>query len=166
MAYRVAIITLSDSGYKGEREDVSGGVIAEIVEKEGYEVVRRELIPDEEEMLAALLIQICDGDEADLVLTTGGTGFSKRDRTPEATKRVIERETPGISEAMRYCSLQVTPRGMLSRGVSGIRKDALIVNLPGSPKAVRECLEYAIGALHHGLDILKGNAYNCAVNHK
>ena len=166
MAYRVAIITLSDSGYKGEREEVSGGVIAEIVEKEGYEVVRRELIPDEEEMLAALLIQICDGDEADLVLTTGGTGFSKRDRTPEVTKRVIERETPGISEAMRYCSLQVTPRGMLSRGVSGIRKDALIVNLPGSPKAVRECLEYAIGALGHGLDILKGNTYNCAVTHK
>lgn len=166
MAYRVAIITLSDSGFRGEREDISGSVIAEIVEKEGYEVVRRELIPDEEEMLAALLVRICDGDEADLILTTGGTGFSKRDRTPEATKQVIEREAPGISEAMRYCSLQVTPRGMLSRGVSGIRKDTLIVNLPGSPKAVRECLEYVIGTLHHGIDILKGNAYNCAVNLK
>ena len=113
-------------------------------------------------MLEALLCGLADNNEADLILTTGGTGFSKRDNTPEATKRVIERETPGISEAMRSCSLQVTPRGMLSRGVSGIRKDALIVNLPGSPKAVRECLEYAIGALGHGLDILKGSATNCA----
>ena len=144
--YRVAIITLSDTASKGERIDESGRVIAEIVRNEGYEVVFQKIIPD----------------EADLILTTGGTGFSKRDNTPEATRRVIERETPGISEAMRYRSLQVTPRGMLSRGVSGIRKDALIVNLPGSPKAVRECLEYAIGALGHGLDILKGSATNCA----
>lgn len=160
--YRVAIITLSDTASKGERIDESGRVIAEIVRNEGYEVVFQKIIPDEGAMLEALLCGLADNNEADLILTTGGTGFSKRDNTPEATKRVIGRETPGISEAMRYCSLQVTPRGMLSRGVSGIRKDALIVNLPGSPKAVRECLEYAIGALGHGLDILKGSAANCA----
>ena len=160
--YRVAIITLSDTASKGERIDESGRVIAEIVQNEGYEVVFQKIIPDEGAMLEALLCDLADNNEADLILTTGGTGFSKRDNTPEATRRAIERETPGISEAMRYCSLQVTPRGMLSRGVSGIRKDALIVNLPGSPKAVRECLEYAIGALGHGLDILKGSATNCA----
>lgn len=160
--YRVAIITLSDTASKGERIDESGRVIAEIVRNEGYEVVFQKIIPDEGAMLEALLCGFADNNEADLILTTGGTGFSKRDNTPEATKRVIERETPGISEAMRYRSLQVTPRGMLSRGVSGIRKDTLIVNLPGSPKAVRECLEYAIGALGHGLDILKGSATNCA----
>ena len=160
--YRVAIITLSDTASKGERIDESGRVIAEIVRNEGYEVVFQKIIPDEGAMLEALLCDLADNNEADLILTTGGTGFSKRDNTPEATRRVIERETPGISEAMRYRSLQVTPRGMLSRGVSGIRKDALIVNLPGSPKAVRECLEYAIGALGHGLDILKGSATNCA----
>ena len=160
--YRVAIITLSDTASKGERIDESGRVIAEIVRNEGYEVVFQKIIPDEGAMLEALLCGLADNNEADLILTTGGTGFSKRDNTPEATRRVIERETPVISEAMRYCSLQVTPRGMLSRGVTGIRKDALIVNLPGSPKAVRECLEYAIGALGHGLDILKGSATNCA----
>lgn len=160
--YRVAIITLSDTASKGERIDESGRVIAEIVRNEGYEVVFQKIIPDEGAMLEALLCGLADNNEADLILTTGGTGFSKRDNTPEATRQVIERETPGISEAMRYRSLQVTPRGMLSRGVSGIRKDALIVNLPGSPKAVRECLEYAIGALGHGLDILKGSATNCA----
>ena len=159
---RAAIITSSDSGYAKEREDKSGPVIREILEANGYEVVHPILLPDEREMLAKEMKRIADEAIAELIVTTGGTGFSKRDNTPEATKRVVERETPGISEAMRYCSLQVTPRGMLSRGVSGIRKDALIVNLPGSPKAVRECLEYAIGALGHGLDILKGSATNCA----
>ena len=162
MKYRTAIITLSDTASRGEREDESGRAIYEIVTAEGYEVVSETILPDEPEQLTELLCKIADEDQADLILTTGGTGFSKRDHTPEATKAAIERETPGISEAMRYCSLQVTPRGMLSRGVSGIRKEALIVNLPGSPKAVRECLSYAIGALTHGLDILKGNDSNCA----
>lgn len=160
--YRVAIITLSDTASKGERIDESGRVIAEIVGTRAMKWYFRRLSPMRERCWKALLCGLADNNEADLILTTGGTGFSKRDNTPEATRRVIERETPGISEAMRYCSLQVTPRGMLSRGVSGIRKDALIVNLPGSPKAVRECLEYAIGALGHGLDILKGSATNCA----
>lgn len=160
--YRVAVITLSDTASKGEREDVSGQTIADIVTKAGYEVVFRKIIPDDGEELTKLLCELADTDKADLILTTGGTGFSQRDNTPEATRQAIERETPGISEAMRYYSLQITPRAMLSRGVSGIRKEALIVNLPGSPKAVRECLEYAIGALTHGLDILKGNTGNCA----
>lgn len=160
--YRVAVITLSDTASKGEREDVSGQTIADIVTKAGYEVVFRKIIPDDGEELTKLLCELADTDKADLILTTGGTGFSQRDNTPEATMQVIERETPGISEAMRYYSLQITPRAMLSRGVSGIRKEALIVNLPGSPKAVRECLEYVIGALTHGLDILKGNTGNCA----
>ena len=122
--YRVAIITLSDTASKGERIDESGRVIAEIVRNEGYEVVFQKIIPDEGAMLEALLCGLADNNEADLILTTGGTGFSKRDNTPEATRRVIERETPGISEAMRNRSLQVTPRAILSRGVSGIRKDA------------------------------------------
>lgn len=160
--YRVAVITLSDTASKGEREDVSGQTIADIVTKAGYEVVFRKIIPDDGEELTKLLCELADTDKADLILTTGGTGFSQRDNTPEATMQAIERETPGISEAMRYYSLQITPRAMLSRGVSGIRKEALIVNLPGSPKAVRECLEYVIGALTHGMDILKGNTGNCA----
>lgn len=160
--YRVAVITLSDTASKGEREDVSGQTIADIVTKAGYEVVFRKIIRDDGEELTKLLCELADTDKADLILTTGGTGFSQRDNTPEATMQAIERETPGISEAMRYYSLQITPRAMLSRGVSGIRKEALIVNLPGSPKAVRECLEYAIGALTHGMDILKGNTGNCA----
>ena len=132
------------------------------VKNESVEVVLKKIIPDDGDTLTALLCELSDEDKADLILTTGGTGFSKRDNTPEATMRAVERETPGISEAMRYYSLQITPRAMLSRGVSGIRKEALIVNLPGSPKAVRECLEYAIGALTHGIDILKGNTGNCA----
>lgn len=160
--YRVAIITLSDTASKGERIDESGRVIAEIVRNEGYEVVFQKIIPDEGAMLEALLCGLADNNEADLILTTGGTGFSKRDNTPGGHQTGDRERNTGLSEAMRYCSLQVTPRGMLSRGVSGIRKDALIVNLPGSPKAVRECLEYAIGALGHGLDILKGSATNCA----
>ena len=160
--YRAAVITLSDTASKGEREDASGAAVEEIVRKEGYEVVSKKIIPDDGDTLTALLCELSDEDKADLILTTGATGFSKRDNTPEATMRAVERETPGISEAMRYYSLQITPRAMLSRGVSGIRKEALIVNLPGSPKAVRECLEYAIGALTHGIDILKGNTGNCA----
>lgn len=160
--YRVAVITLSDTASKGERIDESGKVIVEIAENNGFEAVFTTILPDDEDVLTQLLCKLCDEDRADLILTTGGTGFSKRDHTPEATLKAIERNASGISEAMRYRSLQITPRGMLSRGVSGIRKEALIVNLPGSPKAVRECLEYIIDPLRHGLDILKGTAHNCA----
>ena len=159
---RVAIITLSDSGYAGQREDKSGPAIQAMVEETGYEIVHTALLPDGIEPLASELKRLCDEDIADLVLTTGGTGFSPTDLTPEATLSVVERPAPGIAEAMRYNSLQVTPRAMLSRAAAGIRKGALIVNLPGSPKAVRECLEFILPSLGHGLEILRGTAGNCA----
>ena len=124
-------------------------------------MVHYELISDDFEGIKNSLIRVCD-QNISLVLTTGGTGLSKRDNTPEATKAVIEKEVQGISEAMRYHSLQITPRAMLSRGVSGIRQNSLIINLPGSPKAVRENLEYIIPSLRHGLEILRGEASNCA----
>lgn len=159
---RVAIITSSDSGYEGKREDVSGPVIREIVQKEGFEVVSEVLLPDEKELLKNAMKEIADEGKADLILTTGGTGFSVRDCMPEATMEVVERIVPGIPEAMRYYSLQFTKRAMLSRAAAGIRKHTLIVNLPGSPKAVRECLEYIIGELTHGIEILLGSARDCA----
>ena len=162
---RAAVITSSDSGSRGERDDISGQVICEILEREGYQLVYRNLLPDERELLAAEMARIADEDIADLILTTGGTGFSPRDFTPEATQDVCQRMVPGIPEAMRACSMQVTKRGMLSRQAAGIRNRTLIVNLPGSPKAVRECLEYVIGALGHGIDILRGDAGNCGSSH-
>lgn len=154
--YRVAVITASDRGYAGVREDLSGPAAARIAEENGFEVVRRVILPDDEELLRAELTRICDHDEADLILTTGGTGFSPRDRTPEATLAVGERLVPGIPEAMRINGLQYSPRSMLSRAASVIRKRTLIVNLPGSPKAVEENLGFVIGTLIHGLDTLRG----------
>ena len=159
---RVAIITLSDSGYAGQREDKSGPVIRDMVEAAGYTVVHTQLLPDGLEPLGGVLRDLCDKDQADLILTTGGTGFSPTDVTPEATMAVVERPAPGIAEAMRYRSLQITPRAMLSRAAAGIRKQTLIVNLPGSPKAVTECLEYILPSLAHGLEILRGLTGNCA----
>lgn len=159
---RVAIITASDSGYKGEREDKSAPVIEEIVEKEGYKVVKKLLLPDDKEVLAQAMREIADNNEADLILTTGGTGFSVRDNMPEATLSVAEKIVPGIPEAMRAYSMQFTKRAMLSRAAAGIRKTTLIINMPGSPKAVRECLEYIVSELNHGLEILLGEANNCA----
>ena len=159
---QAAIITMSDSRSKSnEKVDESGAVIKEILEANDYAVVHYELISDDFEGIKNSLIRVCD-QNISLVLTTGGTGLSKRDNTPEATKAVIEKEVQGISEAMRYHSLQITPRAMLSRGVSGIRQNSLIINLPGSPKAVRENLEYIIPSLRHGLEILRGEASNCA----
>ncbi len=159
---KVSVITLSDKGYKGEREDLSGKVICEIATAAGYEVVSTIILPDELEVIKAELIRLCDEVSPELILTTGGTGFSFRDVTPEATKAVIEKEAPGIAEAMRYNSLAITKRAMLSRATAGIRGETLIVNLPGSPKAVRECLEYIIDDLGHGIEILKGSAAECA----
>lgn len=160
--FGVSIITISDKGAKGEREDLSGEAIKEIVENNGYSVVIKEIIPDEEEKIYSRLLYMCDDLKVDLVLTTGGTGFSKRDVTPEATKRACEKMTEGISEAIRQYSLNLTKRAMLSRAVSGIRGETLIINLPGSPKAVRESLEYIIASINHGLEILTGRAHDCA----
>ncbi len=162
MNKRVAIIVSSDSGYRGEREDLSGPEIRRIVEKNGYQVVSTVILPDEQEVLSEEMKRIADENQADLILTTGGTGFSPRDCMPEATLAVAERLVPGIPEAMRTFSMQFTKRSMLSRSAAGIRKKTLIINLPGSPKAVRECLEYIISELAHGLDILTGEASNCA----
>ncbi|HSR04575.1 MAG TPA: MogA/MoaB family molybdenum cofactor biosynthesis protein [Proteiniclasticum sp.] len=159
---RVAIITASDSGYRGEREDLSGPVIKEIVEANGYEVVHRVLLPDDQGRLSEEMRHIADEEVADLILTTGGTGFSARDCMPEATIDVTERIVPGITEAIRAYSMKFTKRAMLSRATSGIRNKTLIVNLPGSPKAVRESLEFIITELEHGLEILTGEASNCA----
>ena len=159
---RAAIITASDSGYRGEREDLSGPAIKEILEREGYEVISMDILPDDQVMLAGKLQEIADSEKAELILTTGGTGFSERDVTPEATEEVIERKVPGIPEAIRAYSMTITKRAMLSRATAGIRGKTLIVNLPGSPKAVRESLEYIIDALAHGLEILSGEERDCA----
>lgn len=159
---RAAIITSSDSGYEGKREDLSGPVIKEILEANGYEIVHTILLPDDREMLAKEMARIADEGLAELIVTTGGTGFSPRDCMPEATADVTERAVPGIPEAMRAYSMTITPRAMLSRAAAGIRKSTLIVNLPGSPKAVRESLEYIVPALRHGLEILTGEAADCA----
>ena len=159
---RAAIITSSDSGYAGKREDVSGPVIAEMVREAGYEVVWQKVLPDDQAMLEEAMKEICDEGKADLLLTTGGTGFSPRDVMPEATLAVAERMVPGIPEAMRAYSMTITPRAMLSRAAACIRKSTLIINLPGSPKAVKESLGYILPSLRHGLEILTGEATNCA----
>ena len=161
---RVAIITSSDSGYAGKREDGSGPVIESMMKEAGYEVTEMVILPDEIEKLKAKMSQICDENTADLILTTGGTGFSPRDIMPEATKDISERDVPGIPEAMRYYSLQITGRAMLTRAAAGIRKRTLIVNMPGSPKAVRECLEYILPHLEHGLEILTERVNECGEN--
>jgi len=158
---RVGIITASDKGSVGQRVDTSGDVIREIVEKQGWQVTEYEILPDEQQKLEQKMIDWCDNYKVDLLLTTGGTGFSNRDVTPEATNAVAERLVPGIGEAMRYYSLQITKRAMLSRGIAAIRKGTLIINLPGSPKGVKENLEVIIDGLGHGLDILKGEASEC-----
>lgn len=152
--FKVGIITSSDKGSTGEREDLSGPAIAELVHAKGYEVISQVIVPDEKEELMDAMIHMSDELKVDLILTTGGTGFSKRDVTPEATKSICERDANGIAEAIRYYSLSITPRAMLSRAISGIRGDTLIVNLPGSPKAVKEALDYALDSIHHGLEIL------------
>lgn len=160
--FNVSIMTISDKGSTGEREDLSGEVIREIVEAQGYKVKIKEIIPDEGDEIYSRLLYMCDDLKVDLVLTTGGTGFSKRDVTPEATIRACEKMADGISEAIRQYSLQITKRAMLSRAVSGIRGETLIINLPGSPKAVRESLDYIIDSVDHGLEILTGKAHDCA----
>lgn len=160
--FRVAIVCMSDKGSKGEREDISTQVIEKIMLENRYKITKKVLIPDNFQKIKDTLVEICDNNHADLILTTGGTGFSKRDVTPEATEEIIEKRVPGIPEAIRAYSLTITKRAMLSRATAGIRKDTLIINMPGSPKAVEESLTYIISELKHGLEILVGSATECA----
>ena len=159
---RAAVITLSDKGARGEREDKSGPLIVEMLTAAGYKVEETMILPDEAKALKAQLIRLADGRQVNLILTTGGTGFSPRDITPEATYAVATRSAPGIAEAMRYHSLSITPRGMLSLAASVLRGKTLIVNLPGSPKAVQENLEYILPSLEHGIRIAAGLDGECA----
>lgn len=160
--YQAGILTLSDKGARGEREDRSAAVIREMLEDHGYEVKEYQIIPDDFDLIKEELIRMADERGLDLILTTGGTGLSRRDVTPEATRAVMTRDVPGIAEAMRLDSLKVTRRTMLSRAASVLRNDTLIINLPGSPKAVRENLASIIDELKHGLDILTGQDGECA----
>ncbi|MDR2601381.1 MAG: MOSC domain-containing protein [Spirochaetaceae bacterium] len=160
--YRAAILISSDKCFSKEREDASGPVIRALLADAGYDVCVCDILPDEKPLLEAALIRFCDELKADLVVTSGGTGFSPRDCTPEASVAVAERLAPGIAEAMRAASLAVTKRAMLSRGVAAIRGKTLIINLPGSPKAAKENLSFVITELKHGLDILTGRAGECA----
>ena len=156
-----AVITLSDKGYRGEREDKSGPLLASELRNAGYEIVEELILPDDEEMIANNLIRLSDQRQVNLIMTTGGTGFSERDCTPEATLKVATRNAPGIAEAIRAGSMQITKRAMLSREASVIRNKTLIVNLPGSPKAVKECVDMIIDQLEHGIRILLGRDNEC-----
>ena len=161
MEYTAAVLTVSDKGFQGLREDRSGPAIQELLEKDGWTVTARAMVPDDYEAIRGQLIDWCEEERVCLIATTGGTGFSKRDVTPEATLAVVERPTPGIPEAMRSESMRITPRGCLSREAAGIRGETLIVNCPGSEKAARECLGAVLPALRHGVEILRGAAGEC-----
>ena len=154
--FRAAVITLSDRCFRGERTDGSGPAAVQMLEAVGYEVFETLLLPDEPEELTRELCRLADRRQADLIVTSGGTGFSPRDRTPEATMAAADRNAPGIAEYMRMKSMEITARAMLSRGVSVIRGKTLIINLPGSPKAVKECLGFILGSLEHGISVLRG----------
>lgn len=160
--YQAAVITLSDKGSQGKRQDTSGPAIAARLKDSGYDVVETLLLPDEAAALRQQLCRLADQRQVDLIVTTGGTGFSPRDITPEATMAVADRIAPGIAEAMRAASLRITPRAMLSRAVSVIRKGTLIINLPGSEKACQECMDVFLDTIPHGLDLLRGESGDCA----
>ena len=160
--FSAAVITLSDKGAAGEREDKSGPMIVEMLKDVGYDIKETILLPDEQKKLEKELIRLADQRQLNVIFTTGGTGFSERDRTPEATVNVCDRMANGIAEAIRNYSMTITKRAMFSRAVSGIRKKTLIINLPGSPKAVQEALEFLLPELGHGLGILRGTEGECA----
>ncbi|MFV0517115.1 MAG: molybdenum cofactor biosynthesis protein B [Aminipila sp.] len=162
MGYTAGVITLSDKGFAGQREDISGQAVKDILENQGFEVKYKTILPDDFEKIKEKLIECSDKMKLDLICTTGGTGFSKRDITPEATLAVVERLARGIPEAMRAESMKKTSRAILSRAEAGIRGESIIVNLPGSEKAVKECLGAVIESLKHGIEILKGEASECA----
>lgn len=159
---KAGVLTLSDKGSRGERVDLSGPEVIRMLKEIGIETDRCEIVPDEMEIIARKLIEFVDTLKLDLVVTTGGTGVSPRDVTPEATLQVIDRELPGMAEAMRRESMLKTPHAMISRAVAGIRKTTLIVNLPGSPKSVRENLAVILPALKHAIEKIKGDPSDCA----
>ncbi len=162
--YKAAVITVSDKGSRGEREDTSGPLICKMLEEDGWEIVHTQIVPDEVKDIKEVLINCADRRQIPLILTTGGTGFSPRDRTPEATMDVVERPVPGIPEAMRAASMQITNRGCLSRSAAGIRKNSLIVNLPGSEKAASENLQSVLPPIRHGVDmLLSAGSADCGV---
>lgn len=160
--FKASVITISDKGFRGEREDTAGPLAASMLKTAGYAVIAQTIVPDEQPLIEAELRRHADEIGSNLILTSGGTGFSKRDVTPEATIAVCERLAPGIPEAMRAYCLNITNRAMLSRALAGLYHDSLIVNLPGSPKAVRENLEPVLPALEHGLQMLLGTKNECA----
>ena len=155
MTLRFGILTLSDRSARGEREDSSGPALARLIQTENWSVAKQALLPDNESAIRAILSEWADSGEIDVLLTTGGTGFSPRDVTPEATRAIIDREAPGLAEAMRAASLKITPHAMLSRIVTGIRKRTLIINLPGSPKGAVENLQVVMSVLPHAVQLLR-----------
>ena len=157
MSIRFAILTISDRSWAGERDDLSGPALESLIQNTGWKVCIKDILPDDMELIKAKLIEWCDSGQLDVIVTSGGTGFSPRDITPEATLAIIERNAPGLSEAMRSASLKITPHGMLSRGVSGIRGNSLIVNLPGSPKAAVENLQTILEVLPHAVQLLRND---------
>jgi len=162
--FTVGILTISDKGSKGERQDKSGEAIREILSPMDVRIVNYDIVPDEKDLIIEMLVKWADEDNLDVILTTGGTGLTPRDVTPEATLAVVDRIVPGFAEAMRAESLKKTPHAMLSRAVVGTREKCLIINLPGSPKAVRECLEVILPALPHAVETLKGQAGECGTS--
>jgi len=167
MSYTAAVITVSDKGYRGERQDTSGPALCAMLKEAGWEVIHTAIVPDEREDIRGELIRCADELGAALVLTTGGTGFSPRDITPEATLDVVERLTPGIPEAMRAESMRITPKGCLARQAAGIRGRTLIVNLPGSEKAAKENIAAVLAPIRHGVDMLLGEgSADCGDHHK
>ena len=157
--YKVGVITISDKGSKGEREDKSGKIAMEIIKEWDYVLEKYEIIPDDPETIKQRLIDYSDNLKLDLVLTTGGTGLGPRDNTPEATRAILHKEAPGIAEAMRSQCLSLTKRAMLSQGTAGVRTQTLIINLPGSSRGCRECLESIIEAVSHGLDMIRAREH-------
>jgi molybdopterin adenylyltransferase len=161
-SFRAGILTISDSAYRGERADEGGPLIRRLLHQGGHEVLAQEIVPDEQHEIAETFIAWTDGGMVDVIISTGGTGLSPRDVTPEATRSVIEREVPGIVEAVRLRGLEDTPRAMLSRAVAGIRRQTLIVNLPGSPAAVQQGMEVLLPVLRHALKKIKGDQTPCS----
>lgn len=160
--FRAAVITVSDRGSRGERTDTSGPEIAGMLENHGVEIVSRLLVPDERDIISRALLELCDSHQIDVILTTGGTGVSPRDVTPDATRDVIDREIPGMAEEMRRQSGLATPHAMISRAIVGIRGRTLIINLPGSPRGARENLSVLLPALNHAMEKIQGDETDCA----